>query len=164
VTPPDEFDHVLIPVNWWDLEPCGDGGEIDVMPIVADAATAASLSDVTATTHRIFTGLNGGECSWRDRTTCPITAQLAARIAELQQVPTTGPGPVAPFCRCPNAFEPVIDPEMTGDSGIAHVTLGTIRVDLRMVRQDGRLLVDDTWCTGRSGTTSMMYGQFASCA
>src|SRR5262245_56449387 len=34
VTPPDEFDHVVIPVAGWSLAPCG-GGEIDVTPIRA---------------------------------------------------------------------------------------------------------------------------------
>jgi hypothetical protein len=41
VTPPDEFDHVVIPVaGGWSLAPCG-GGEIDVTPIRAAGAGPA---------------------------------------------------------------------------------------------------------------------------
>jgi hypothetical protein len=35
VTPPDEYDHVVIPVSGWGLAPCGPGGEIDVSPLRA---------------------------------------------------------------------------------------------------------------------------------
>jgi hypothetical protein len=34
ITPPDEYDHAIIPVAGWTLAPCG-GGEIDVTPIRA---------------------------------------------------------------------------------------------------------------------------------
>jgi hypothetical protein len=37
ITPPDEFDHVTIPVSGWNLAPCG-AGEIDVTPIRAAGA------------------------------------------------------------------------------------------------------------------------------
>ncbi len=37
ITPPDEFDHVIIPVSGWSLAPCG-AGEIDVTPIRAAGA------------------------------------------------------------------------------------------------------------------------------
>jgi hypothetical protein len=37
ITPPDEYDHVIIPVAGWPLAPCG-GGEIDVTPIRAAGA------------------------------------------------------------------------------------------------------------------------------
>lgn len=40
ITPPDEFDHVIIPVSGWSLAPCG-GGEIDVTPIRAPGAGPA---------------------------------------------------------------------------------------------------------------------------
>jgi hypothetical protein len=40
ITPPDEFDHVIIPVSGWNLAPCG-GGEIDVTPIRAAGAGPA---------------------------------------------------------------------------------------------------------------------------
>jgi hypothetical protein len=41
ITPPDEFDHVIIPVSGWNLAPCAPGGEIDVTPIrAADAGPA----------------------------------------------------------------------------------------------------------------------------
>jgi hypothetical protein len=38
ITPPDEFDHVIIPVSGWNLAPCGPGGEISVSPIRAAGA------------------------------------------------------------------------------------------------------------------------------
>jgi len=37
VTPPDEFDHVVIPVSGWSIAPCG-AGEIDVTPLRAAGA------------------------------------------------------------------------------------------------------------------------------
>jgi hypothetical protein len=40
VTPPDEFDHVIIPVTGWNFAPCG-AGEIDVTPIRAAGAGPA---------------------------------------------------------------------------------------------------------------------------
>lgn len=40
ITPPDEFDHLIIPVSGWNLAPCG-GGEIDVTPIRAAGAGPA---------------------------------------------------------------------------------------------------------------------------
>jgi len=40
VTPPDEFDHVVMPVSGWNLAPCG-GGEIDVTPMRAAGAGPA---------------------------------------------------------------------------------------------------------------------------
>jgi hypothetical protein len=40
ITPPDEFDHVIIPVNNWNLAPC-NAGEIDVTPIRAAGAGPA---------------------------------------------------------------------------------------------------------------------------
>jgi hypothetical protein len=40
ITPPDEFDHVIIPVSGWSLAPCG-GGEIDVSAIRAAGAGPA---------------------------------------------------------------------------------------------------------------------------
>lgn len=40
ITPPDEFDHVILPVTGWSLAPC-DAGEIDVTPIRAAGAGPA---------------------------------------------------------------------------------------------------------------------------
>jgi len=40
ITPPDEFDHVIIPVTGWNLAPC-NAGEIDVTPIRAAGAGPA---------------------------------------------------------------------------------------------------------------------------
>ncbi len=40
VTPPDEYDHRVLPVSGWSLAPCG-GGEIDVTPIRAAGAGPA---------------------------------------------------------------------------------------------------------------------------
>jgi hypothetical protein len=34
VTPPDEFDHVILRVQGWSLAPC-NGGELDVTPVRA---------------------------------------------------------------------------------------------------------------------------------
>jgi hypothetical protein len=47
--------------------------------------------------------------------------------------------------------------------GVAHVTLGSIRVDLVMVDEGGNLLVDDTQCTGRGAATSIYASPVAQC-
>ena len=91
--------------------------------------------------------------------TCTFTPRLAARMAELMKIESgykTGGGDL--WCRCQNGSGQSITGEVTPDGGIAHVTWDTgVKIDFLMVVQEGRLLVDDTQCTGLGPSTSL-YG------
>jgi hypothetical protein len=126
----------------------------------ASPATASiSAADVTTVAREIFIGVNGGEC----RTICPLTDRLSARVAQLEQPPAVGPGPLAPFCRCQNVGDPVVASEITATGGVAHVVLGSIKIDLIMVDANGSLLVDDTQCTGAGSGSSIYQPMLAPC-
>ena len=124
---------------------------------LAPASPANTTAEVLAVAERIFPGPHPGGCDWRDRSACPVTDRLAARLDQLVQPPKVGPGPIAPFCRCQNvpALSAEFDPEVTPTGGVAHMTLGALKLDLIMVRERGKLLVDDTQCTGRGSSTSI---------
>ncbi len=130
---------------------------------VTSSAPSPTTAQVLAVAHRIFIGQNGGECSWQDRSSCPITARLAARFAQQQQPPAVGPGPLAAFCRCQNIPDLSMTAETSSTGGVAHVTMGSIRGDLVMVDEGGTLLVDDTQCTGRGAATSIYTSPVAQC-
>jgi len=121
------------------------------------ASPATTTAEVLAVAGRIFPGPHPAGCNWRDRSACPVTDRLAARLEQLAQPPKVGPGPIALFCRCQNvpAVSAQFDPEVTPTGGVAHVTLGALRLDLIMVQEKGNLLVDDTQCTGRGPSTSI---------
>ena len=78
-------------------------------------------------------------------------------MEQLAQPPKVGPGPIALFCRCQNvpALSAQFDPQVTPTGGVAHVTLSALKLDLIMVQEKGKLLVDDTQCTGRGASTSI---------
>src|SRR5262249_8791673 len=96
-------------------------------------------------------------CDFRDRSACPVTDRLAARMEQLAQPSKVGPGPIALFCRYQNvpALGAQFDPEVTPTGGVAHAMLGGLKLDLIMVQEKGRLLVDATQCTGRGPSTSI---------
>ena len=124
---------------------------------LAVASPAITTAEVLAVAERIFPGPHPAGCDWRDRLTCPITDRLAARMEQLAQPPKVGPGPIALFCRCQNvpAISAQFDPQVTPTGGVAHVTLSALKLDLIMVQEKGKLLVDDTQCTGRGSSTSI---------
>jgi len=85
-------------------------------------------------------------------------------MEQLAQPSKVGPGPIALFCRYQNvpALGAQFDPEVTPTGGVAHAMLGALKLDLIMVQEKGRLLVDDTQCTGR-GPRSSIYADLVLC-
>jgi hypothetical protein len=151
-------------------------------PAAAQSATgdasAGSLTLLSTTTpaeieriaHQIFPGPHPVGCNWHDRANCPVTDKLAARLDELTAPRAEGPGPSPPLCRCQNGPNSIsVRPEVTGSGGIAHVTLDyggglSSNIDLIIVVTSGRLLVDDTQCTGGGSSTSVYAAQLTDCS
>ncbi|HEY4866653.1 MAG TPA: hypothetical protein VIK45_14195 [Candidatus Dormibacteraeota bacterium] len=133
-------------------------------------SAAVSAVELERIAHQVFQGSHAEECYARGRSTCPVTDRLAARLSQLTAPPASGPGPVAPFCRCQNgASSMTVTTEPTRDGGIAHVTLNygssfQSKIDLIVVRADSRALVDDTQCTGGGQSTSLYAAQLTGCA
>ena len=125
------------------------------------AAASASASDLIAVAKLIYPyvaqygyysvcGVNG------DLSQCPVTDRLKAFLTQKQ---TT-------LCSCQNPA-PSMDATATptGPGGVAHVVLGyqtPMRFDLVIVRDAGRLLVDDQLCTG-AGASSSIYARTGGC-
>jgi hypothetical protein len=147
-------------------------GAVQASPAAAAAAAAPAPPAVTtagldALARRIFPGPYPAGCG--DLAACPVTDRLRARVQELSR-PTGGPGPVVEFCRCQNGASGMsVTSEPGGSGGVAHVALVygptyKSRIDLLIVRQpDGRLLLDDTRCTGRGAETSIYAPALAAC-
>ena len=91
------------------------------------------------------------------------------RVVVLLNPNASGPGPLNPFCRCQNpaSRSMTVVGEVTPTGGVAHVALypdvHATRIDLIMVVQDRRLLVDDMQCTGKGASTSVYAPQLAPC-
>jgi hypothetical protein len=136
-----------------------------------DSLTSAAVSpaELERIAHQVFQGSHFEECYARGRTTCPVTDRLAARLSQLTAPPASGPGPLAPFCRCQNGASSMsVTTEPTRDGGIAHVTLNygssfQSKIDLIVVRANSRALVDDTQCTGGGQSTSLYAPQMTGC-
>jgi hypothetical protein len=123
----------------------------------APASPAITTVEVSAVAERIFPGPHPAGCDWRDRLTCPVIDRLAALMDQRAQPAKVGPAPIALFCRCQSVppLSAQFGPEVTSTGGVAHVTLGALKLDLIMVQEKGKLLVDDTQCTGRGPSTSI---------
>ena len=139
------------------------------VPTVA-AAPVVAVADVEAVARQVYHGQYPMGCSMNDRA-CPITRRLAARVFAVA-TPHPGveqPGPADPFCRCqnPGSRSMSVAGEVTAAGGVAHVTLypdaHPIRIDLVMLEQDGRLLVDDMRCTGGGPATSVYAATLVPC-
>jgi hypothetical protein len=154
------------------------GGASTAAPsAIGDAAAAsptplstASAADIERIAHQIFPGPHPVGCNWHDRATCPVTDRLAGRLDELTAPRANGHGPSPPLCRCQNGADSVsLRPEGTASGGVAHVTLdygGIVsdNLDLIIVVSSGRLLVDDTQCTGGGSSTSVYAAQLTDCS
>ena len=96
-----------------------------------------------------FCGLDG------NLTSCPYTDRLKARLTQTRE--TLG--------RAQNPSDSrTIRPKITGpDSGVAHVLMfdGRQAMDLIVVEEAGRVLVDDETCAGQPSTT--IYGTPVAC-
>lgn len=153
------------------------GASTATVPETADSSAASitllsavSAADIEKVARQIFPGPHPVGCNWHDRASCPVTDRLAARLDQLTAPRAQGPGPSPPLCRCQNGPDSIsIRPEVTANGGIAHVTLhfGAVldsNIDLVMVMSNGRLLVDDTQCTGGGSSTSVYAAQLTDCS
>lgn len=125
-------------------------------PTISPTPEPVSAAEVVAVANHFWFGSSPNPCHVLD---CPITPRLAARMAELIKIQSgQKTGTVDLWCRCQNGLVQTITGEVTPDGGIAHTVWGTrLKMDFLMVVQDGKLLVDDTQCTGL-GPTSSIYG------
>src|SRR2546425_9053657 len=90
-------------------------------PTLLSTATPAEIERIA---HQIFPGPHPVGCNWRDRTKCPVTDRLAARLDELTAPRAEGPGPSPPLCRCQNGPNSIsVRTEATAGGGRAHGTL-----------------------------------------
>jgi hypothetical protein len=132
--------------------------------------STATPAEIERIAHQIFPGPHPVGCNWHDRANCPVTDRLAARLDELTAPRAEGPGPSPPLCRCQNGPNSIsVRTEVTASGGIAHVTLdyGAVlssNIDLIIVVSSGRLLVDDTQCTGGGSSTSVYAAQLTDCS
>lgn len=123
-------------------------------------APAASLEAVVAVAEKVFPKVDAlgyyVACGFDGNLAgCPYTERLKTRLTELGY----------PLGRSQNPFDTrEIVAEVTPSGAVAHVALdgGRLRLDLAMVSQDGRVLVDDETCAGRSGTS--IYDPLVACA
>jgi hypothetical protein len=134
----------------------------------APAPPAVTTAELDALARRIFPGRYHAGCG--DLAACPVTDRLRARVEALSRPAAVGPGPVVQFCRCQNPASGMsVTSEPGASGGVAHVALVygptyTSRIDLVIVRTpDGRLLLDDTRCTGRGADTSIYAPALAGC-
>ncbi len=129
---------------------------------------ALTVAAIEAVARRVFAGEYPMGCRTNDPA-CPITQRLAARVFAVPSPNAVGPGPYSPFCRCQNPASRAmtVTGELADSGGVAHVALypdvHAIRVDLIMVSQSGKLLVDDMQCTGKGASTSVYAEQLAPC-
>jgi hypothetical protein len=158
--------------------PTGGGSPAATPVAVASpgaASTAASqqlsAAELEKVAHQVFVGERYPvDCNFQNRSTCPVTDRLDARLAELAAPPAHGPGQVSLFCRCQNSAESMrITTESTSTGGVAHVVLIYspslhISIDLVVVRDGGQAVVDDTRCTGRGAGTSLYARSLVGCA
>ena len=129
---------------------------------------ALTVADVEAVARQVFAGEYPVGCRTNDPA-CPITQRLAAKVFAVPSPNAVGPGPFSPFCRCqnPGSRSMTVTGELTDSGGVAHVALypdvHPIKLDLIMVSQSGKLLVDDMQCTGKGASTSVYAEELAAC-
>ena len=127
------------------------------------ASAAASETQLIAVARQIWFGPGGNSCSRFTIASCPVTARLANRIQEIEQPPSSGPGPVNSWCRCQDSPDPSFTAEAATDGGVVHVHFGEISVDFLMLGPADDLRVDDTQCTGKGAATSIYAPRLMGC-
>ena len=159
-TSPAKVDSSVVSGSAANQAPAKDAGSL--------ASTPLTNADLVNIAHQVFKGPHAEECG-RDRSSCPITGRLETRIIQLTTPSASGPGPVAPFCRCQNGAQSMsVTPELTRNGGIAHVTLDygvpvQSKIDLVVLKSNDRALVDDTLCTGRGSSSSIYAARLVGC-
>jgi hypothetical protein len=130
------------------------------IPVVTPSPTATptpkplTAVQVLAVAGHFWWGGSPDSCLYVD---CPITPRLATRMAELIKIQSgykAGGGDL--WCRCQDSSPPTVTAEVTPGGGTATVNFGWGKMDFLMVVQAGKLLVDDTQCTG-VGPSSSIY-------
>lgn len=140
------------------LAACGAAATTGDPASVAAGGSDITAQEITAVAEQTFPkvdqyyvpcGLDG------NLTSCPYTDRLKARLTELRETLGRAQNPSATR---------TVQPKVTGpDSGVAHVVMfqGRQAMDLIVVKQAGRVLVDDETCTGRPGTS--IYAPLVAC-
>ncbi|HLF78120.1 MAG TPA: hypothetical protein VJB57_11600 [Dehalococcoidia bacterium] len=132
------------------------GGSEEPKPVAT--ATAAELQAVAERMFPESRGQFGVEFNPCDSgfggpgglQSCPITERLRQRLESLKGRNANM------ICRCQNFSDTrTITVEATTTGGLAHVVLfrESLKLDLIIVRFGDKLLVDDTACTGKPGTS-----------
>jgi hypothetical protein len=147
------------------------GSDDDKAAAVPTAAIgpAATVAELTALAEQVFpknlppiighSTCDSGFAGTRGFDACPFTTRLKQRLATYADIPAN------PVCRCQNfSDDRVIKADLTPAGGVAHVEMfaGSSKIDLIIVRSEGKLLVDDTACTGKPGTS--IYTTMSSCS
>ena len=94
-------------------------------------------------------------------THCPVTQRLNDRLIDVFSGFLSAPEPLGGG-QDPEWATESISAETGGTGGVAHVALAKpnsapSRYDLIIIRQGGKLLVDDVYCTGADAKTSSIY-------
>jgi hypothetical protein len=132
-------------------------------PVATPTQEPVSAAQIVAVAKQFWTG----DMTCHDAPTfadCPITTRLAVRMAEVIKEQSSYPtGGALDWCRCQQYFNVTITAEVTPGGGMAHVMSGPLKMDFIMVMQGGKLLVDDTQCTGGGPSTSIYAPQLVVC-
>jgi len=137
------------------------GPTVTPSPIATPTPKPVTAAQVMAVAGHFWWGGTPDSCPYLD---CPITPRLATRMAELIKIQSgykTGGGDL--WCRCQNGSPPTVTAEATPGGGTATVNFGWGKVDFLMVVQAGKLLVDDTQCTGLGPSSSIYVPQLVTC-
>ncbi len=131
----------------------GTTASVSTSAAVATAVPVATSAELLAIAEQMFpqrVGQFGVEFVPCGLQSCPITERLRQRFSSITGVKANM------ICRCQNFSDTrTITVEATPTGGIAHVVLfrDSWKMDLIIVRSGDKLLVDDTACTGKPGTS-----------
>ena len=119
----------------------------------ATALPAPSVAELNAVVEQVFpaipSGVAYGYCgpNQASREACPYSTRLKARLSTLTS---------ANFCRCQNGSstrEYTVQPSPTGGRATVTQFGGSQVLELTIIREAGRLVVDDQVCAGRPATS-----------
>ncbi len=117
------------------------------------ALPAPSVAELNALVEQVFPAIPSGAAygycgpNQASRDACPYSARLKARLNALTS---------ANFCRCQNGSstrEFTVQPSSTGGRATVTQFGGSQVLELIIIREAGRLVVDDQLCAGRPATS-----------